>query len=274
MSGGGSQTVYTRSDPWEPTEDYMKGSLPLMQNWYLNQQPQQFPYSQVAGFTPEQEMGQNLGLMRGYYGSPVMNLGGRELASTIGGDYLNPQSNPYLEGYFQQGASQIMDPFLSQTLPALKSTAMQAGRSGGGAEALLTGKLNEGVMGQLQNLATNIYGGAYDQERARQMQAIGQAPTYAQNEWQDIQNIMNIGGQKQLMGQSLLDEAAKKWDWEQNQPLANIQSYLNMLLPVAGGGTQTSQSGGGATDLQNILGGGLGAGSLAMMLSNLPVWSK
>ena len=79
--------------------------------------------------------------------------------NTLQGDYLNPDSNPYLQGTFNRAAD--------LTRGRLDSEFAGAGRNLG---AALPARSEE-----LQTLASNIYGGNYQAERDRQQSALGQA---------------------------------------------------------------------------------------------------
>lgn len=86
-----------------------------------------------------------------------------EYLKTVRGDYLNPSSNPYLDATYKHAAG-LVD-------AGIDSRFESAGRYGSGAHQSV---LQEGN----NNLATNIFGGNYQAERARQVAAVGGAPTF------------------------------------------------------------------------------------------------
>ncbi len=81
------------------------------------------------------------------------------LQSTIGGDFLSPDSNPFLAQTFNRAAD------LTQT--RLASEFAGSGRNLG---AALPARSEE-----LQTLASNIFGGNFQQERNRQVGALDQS---------------------------------------------------------------------------------------------------
>jgi hypothetical protein len=82
----------------------------------------------------------------------------QQLQNTISGQYLDPATNPYLNQTYDAAARQIT--------PRVNSLFEASGRYGSGA--------HQGVLGQtLSDLGTNIYGGNYNNERARQLAAAG-----------------------------------------------------------------------------------------------------
>lgn len=80
------------------------------------------------------------------------------LGSIIGGEGLDPNSNPFLQGAFDRGADAIQN--------RLQSQFAGGGRNLGASRSANT----EG----LADLATGIFGGNFQQERNRQMQALAQ----------------------------------------------------------------------------------------------------
>ena len=110
----------------------------------------------------------------------VSNLPGM-LSQTISGKYLNPSTNPYLADTFNQAAKGVTDQYQTSIAPSLMAEGEVA--SGGGPGALANNSAfnqaqwqNQYGLGQtLNNLATDIYGGNYQQERQNQLAAAGQA---------------------------------------------------------------------------------------------------
>ena len=89
------------------------------------------------------------------YRSPVTMAGEDYYGDVLRGDYLRPESNPYIEAVYNKAAGKA-----SAGVNALFS---KSGRYGSGA--------HQGVMGEtLGGLATDIYGANYTAERGRQQQ--------------------------------------------------------------------------------------------------------
>ncbi|HZC82390.1 MAG TPA: hypothetical protein VE222_11880, partial [Nitrospiraceae bacterium] len=80
----------------------------------------------------------------------------QHIIDTISGNYLSPSSNPYLQSTYDAAARQVT--------PRVNSLFEAGGRYGSGA--------HQGVLGQnLSDLANNIYGTNYQNERTRQFAA-------------------------------------------------------------------------------------------------------
>jgi hypothetical protein len=106
----------------------------------------------------------------------------------------------------------------------------------------------------LGNLATDIYGQNYQQERNRQQQMMAFAPMLDQLRYADVNTLGQIGNEKRAYQEA----------W-QNAPLAAIQQYGSMLAPGMNYGSTTTT--------QPLYGGGsalgAGAGSLAALIALL-----
>lgn len=93
---------------------------------------------------------------------PDLNRQAQELtAQNLRGDFLSPDTNPFLKGTFDRAAD--------LTRGRLDTEFAGAGRNLGASQPARSE--------ELQTLASNIYGGNYQQERDRQQSGIGQSQT-------------------------------------------------------------------------------------------------
>lgn len=109
-----------------------------------------------------------IGATSGMLGNTA-NWGVNQLDSTLSGQYLNPGTNPYLNATYDQAAGKVAQQYSTAIAPGLAAGAQRAGQFGSSAmnEAML---MSQGQLGNtLNDLATNIYGGNYQQERGRQL---------------------------------------------------------------------------------------------------------
>lgn len=259
-SSGGSSTTTTSSHLPAWAVPYAKellgsGSSEYLPNGTVAQMPSNLN-QQVAGFTPDQTAALNSisGTTGTANGLGTANAG--YASGVLAGDQLNPNSNPYLAGTYNEAAQGLVNQY--QT--AIGPSTMAAGEvaSGGGPGALgtnssynQTAALNQYNLGQnLNNLATNIYGGAYEQGIQNQLsvsQGIG-----------NVQNSLYTGANEQLGAGSLEQQQQQSLFNTQYQNALNANQYpmqalsgFASLLGQATGGTGgsisvgTSPSGGG-----------------------------
>ena len=83
----------------------------------------------------------------------------QQVSNTVQGNYLSPDTNPYLQSTFNRAAD------LTQG-----RLATEFARGGRDLDASMPARSDE-----LQTLASNIFGGNYQAERDRQFNAVGQA---------------------------------------------------------------------------------------------------
>lgn len=239
--GGGSQTTVQKSDPWEEAKPYLLDVLGQSQAIY-NQPSEYYPFSTWIPYSPQTEAGlQQLtdfalgpsgqaltgaatnaafqalsgagnspalpwyaGVMDGAFNSafnPTQTVNSNIMGMTAGANpvssFLTPTAdgsmmfnNPYLDRAFDMGSEKVRN--------AVNDQFSIAGRYGSGA--------HQDVMQQgMNDLATQLYGGAYESERGRQMQAAGAiqqgwegdlarimagAQQYGQTEQQKIADMM------------------------------------------------------------------------------------
>lgn len=140
---------------------------------------------------------------RGQQGSPLTDAAGSLTQSTLAGDFLSPDSNPYLQQTFDRAAD------LTRT--RLDSEFAGSGRNLGASRPARSE--------ELQTLAADIFGGNFQRERDRQSGAVGQAQSLAGQDFADIQAMIDAG----------------------SFPIDQFINRLAALIPNAGGTTRATQ---------------------------------
>ena len=240
-SGGDTETTQ-KMEPWKGVQPFLTSYLNNA-GQIASQPYEAFQGQRIAGLSPEQQMGMNMTTSRALNGSPVMNAAQANLTDTLSGRYMSPDSNPWLK--------QNVDTALGQAGSAINSQFNRPGAFGSSA--------HEGVMAnQFGNIASQMYGQNYDQERTRQMQANMFAPQAAAADYADAQALMGVGNINREMTQSLIDQDYADWQQAQQYPYMQSDFMKNAVLAGQGAGsTSTSKTSGGSSGLANALGGGI-----------------
>lgn len=242
--GGGTQTVTQKADPWSGIQSQLLQAAGDTQNLY-NQgllKPQVYQGQTYANFSPESQQAMDLTSQRALNGSPINKANQGLLTDTLNGKYLDPNSNPYLKGTYDQASKSVQG--------TLDSQFGQGGRYGSG--------LNQQVLGQgLNDLANNIYGANYQQERTRQMGASALAPQAANQDYTDLSALANVGAQKEGMSQNAINDTINRFNANAAAPGQNIQNYIGLLNGAGGNYGATTQT---SPYQQNNTLGGLGSG--------------
>lgn len=236
--GGGSTNTIQKADPWKKVQPYLEELFPVARQWFEGPNPQYYPESTVAGQAPETLASQYLATQRALAGSPLQ-AGAQQLGyNTMAGNFLG--SNPYLNSMFQSATDPLVDQFSRAIAPSITSQFALGGRYGSGAHQ---GAITDaaGKLGQaLGTMGAQIYGPAYESERARQQQMVSMAPQLAAMDYTDLAQLAQIGGLREQRAQDLLNAEIARWDYQQNLPWNKIQQYNNLLMGGAGLGSTTS----------------------------------
>lgn len=197
------------SNPQTTTQTAPSWQIPYQQ-YGLNQSLANYQNgAQVAPFAPQQEQAINgISNLTNAGGGAPFTAAGNYLTNTLNG---NPASNPYLDSMFNKGANQVQN--------RLSSEFAGSGRNIEGSAPIQADQMN--------NLATQLYGGAYNTGVQQQMNAAAQAVPYTQQAYGNLNNQFNAGQQVQNLS---------------NQYIQAPQNYLNNYLSQVNGSLGATQT--------------------------------
>lgn len=245
-SSGGTQT--TQVNPPSYQLPYLQKGLAGAYDQYQSGGPQQYAGNTVTPFAPQTEQALQGITDRATNGSPVIQAGQGLVTDTLNGKYLDPNSNPYLKSTFDQAA--------------------QASQASGEAQFAGTGRNVQAGAPQrndlLSSLATQIYGGNYQQERQNQLGALNYASPLAEADYRDLSALQGVGQTvEDKTGQIIADQQGR-WNYDQQQPGNTLDDFLRR---VSGNLGQTS-----STQLpdvyRNRTAGGLGGAAAGAQIGN------
>jgi hypothetical protein len=196
---GGSDTVTQQNFPdW---------AVPYAQNYLQrSQQVADMPYQAyggqtVAGLNPYQTAGYNAMAQRAMQGSPVSDAASSELTRTLSGGYLN--NNPYLDQLVDQSSRDVM-----RNMDVLQARSGSFGNSG----------VYQNTAQELGDVSARIRGTDYANERQRMVSSIGLAPTIANQDYTDAQQLLAAGQGFRGFEQQNLDDQYRRFQEAQNYP--------------------------------------------------------
>ena len=256
MSKGSTPTQQASTVTTEPsgfTRPYYQEALDQAQQLYQSDVPQYFPESTYVPFSGQTEAAMQLQEQRALQGNPLLGSAQTEIQNILSGQYLDPSTNPYLQKTFQRAAGDVQS--------QLGSMFAKGGRYGSGAMAETAG-------GRLGDLASQIYGNNYQQERARQLQAAQLAPQMAQQDYFDIAKLAEVGRSREGLQEAALGDAMQRFQFEQQKPYTKLREYLASI------GAPVSQQSVSAQPIYrnlgaNLLGGALGGAQLAGLVPGM-----
>lgn len=238
-----SVTTTSISQPWSGIQPYLTGTpqgvLPAAYNVFAQGGPQVYMGPRVAEFSPGQQQAINALYGMASY-NPALTAAYDYYGRSVGGQFLQPQSNPYLSGMYQTAAEDVANQF-AQQLGGITTRFGQSGRTGStGMQNAVSGAY--GALGKsLGSLAQNIYGQAYESERGRQQQMAQFAPALLQAESGLYGNALSAGGMQTAQQQALLKAAQERFNEQQRRPYENVTWYGQQINPyVQAGGSRTA----------------------------------
>jgi len=230
MSGGSDTTTVQSFPDW---------AVPYAQN-YLGQASQvaSQPYQPYTGSTVEQLNPYQTGAYdamaaRAARGSPVTDAASGELQRTLSGGYLN--NNPYLDQLVSQGQDDVM-----KRMDTLAARSGSFGNSG----------VNESTMRGLGDVSAQIRGQDYARERGYMQSAIGMAPTIANQDYFDANQLLQAGQGYQQQGQRNLSDQYQRFQEARDYP----QQQLATMGRALGQNYGSSQTAPGQNQWGNALG--------------------
>lgn len=220
--GGQSTTVQSIPDELKPLASaYTNTAIGLNNTPY-----QSYGGQRYADLNGVQMAALNQTADRAMNGSATVNNAEGQLNNIISGG----NTNPYLDQMVGRAQDSVRSGF--------NTAAVNSGSFGNSG-------LQEQYTKQLGDVATQMYGQAYDGDRARQMQAIGMAPQFGNQAYTDAQQLMNAGQTIQDQSQQYLDFQYQQSMEARDDPYRKLAAMGGVFGSNLGQSASTTQSSGG-----------------------------
>ena len=248
MSGDGRGSTTTTQDPWSAQQQPLRTGFAEAEANVLNRPTEFFPGSTVVPFAPETTAAMGAQSNRALQGNPLLGQAQGYTSDVLGGQYLDPSTNPFM--------SNVLDSTISGVRQNVDSGFAAGGRFGSPAHA--------GTFGKEMGRAMSPYlFGEYGRERGIQESAAGRAPGLAREDYSDIGQLANVGAKREGKAQEELQDVMARWQFAQNEPGARISNYMNLIRGGFGG--TTTQTGGSSNPWGGAAGGALSGASAGSM---------
>ena len=221
-SGGTSTTVQNIPAELKPlAAKYASDAINLSNKQYTPFQGQRF-----ADLNGTQQAGIDAITQRATNGSATVNNAEQALNQNITGG----QTNPYLDGLVNKAQDSVRSQF--------NTGAVNSGSFG-----------NSGLQEQFQkglgDVATSMYGQAYETDKNRQMQSIGMAQQFGNQAYQDAGQLLNAGQLQQDQAQQQKDFGYQQFQEQQNDPYKKLSAMAGVFGSAPGQSSTTTNQGGG-----------------------------
>ena len=240
--GGGSQTQTQDIAPW--LKEYVTYGLGEAKNLYQGNTPTYYPGQTYVDPSTQTTQAIDLATQRALAGSPLTSGAISQQQGTIGGQYLG--ANPYLEAALRPGQEAATRAY-NQAIGGTRSQASQAGRYGSGAQTQLEGLSQQNLANALANQAGQAAYQNYAAERGLQQQSALAAPTLAQSQYNDINQLLQAGQLGEQYKQTALESDIERYNFEQQKPYEKLSAYLGSVygapVPMTTSGTSSVKKG-------------------------------
>jgi len=223
--GGGDQTSTTSQEL--PAE--LKPLASAYANKAINlgnQSYQAYGGDRYADLNAVQNQGLNQTVNRAMNGSQTVNNAEQALNQQIQGG----NGNPYLDAQVQRAQDSVTSNF--------NTSAINSGSFGNSG-------VQEAYTKQLGDVASSMYGQAYEGDQSRQMQAIGMAPTFGNQAYADADQLMNAGQVLQDQSQQDKDFGYQQYEENKNLPYEQLAAMSGVFGSNLGSNATTKSTGGG-----------------------------
>ena len=201
---GVSRSVISNNPP-AFQQPYIEAGLEGAQNLY--ETPRTFyEGSTVVPFSGPTQAGLTAMENRATAGSPLVTAAQDLTASTMAGDYLSPDSNPYLKSAMDAATRPMKEAFTQDVMPGISSAFSSGGRYGSGLQGNMQARAAEDYLTGLGDVGAKMAYSNYADERARQVAAGTAAPAMAELDYLDPSRLVDIGGAYEGMAGRELQE--------------------------------------------------------------------
>lgn len=186
------------------------------------------PYSgqRYADLNGTQQMGLDAIQRRATEGSATVGNAEQALNANIAGG----QTNPYLDSLVAKAQDSVRSQF---TTGAVNSGSF--GNSG----------LQEQFQQGLGDVATDMYGAAYETDKNRQLQSIGMAQDFGNQAYTDASQLLNAGQIQQDQVQQQKDFDYSQFQERENLPYKQLAAMSGVFGSNLGASSSTQSTGGG-----------------------------
>ena len=245
---------------------YQQGYLNRAQS-VADQSYQPYQGSLVAGMNPYQTSGYNAQAQRAIQGSPTMGAANTNIQGVLNGDYLG--GNPYLTQQIDAAQGDVVRNYNNVQKPQWDTAGQRSGSFGNSGVMQANQTAQSDLQRNLGNISSTMRYNNYAGERSNQMSALGLAPGFANQDYNDINQLTGAGSAMQAQQQRGLDS--------NYQQFLDQRNYPQQQLDVMGGalqrsfGSQTTQSQPGASTASQLFGGAItGAGLYNLLFGKQP----
>ena len=163
---------------------------------------------------------------RAMNGSPIMDAANSSLTGMLQGG----QTNPYLDQMVGKAQQSVVDSYNLSAKPQMEAAMVGSGSFGNSGLQQMQQKSQSDLQDNLGNVATQMYGNAYNTNQANQLQALGMAQSYGNQAYTDASQLLRAGDTMQDQSQNNLDFGYEQWQQQQDDPYKKLQAMTGSFF--------------------------------------------
>ena len=231
------QRTVSNIEPTELQRPYIETGYETAQQ--LFETPRSFyEGSTVVPFADQTVSAMDMIQNRAMAGSPLVTAAQNLTADTMAGNYLTPDSNPYLQSAMDAATRPMREAFVQDTIPAINTAFSKAGRYGSGAQANLQARAAEDFAQALGDVGSRLAYSNYGDERGRQVAASTAAPAMAELDYSDAARLAGVGAQVEDMAARQLQEDVDRQRFAQEEERMRLAEFM----PIIQGGSYSTRT--------------------------------
>lgn len=239
MKGGGSSTSSSQIVYPDEIKPLLTNVANLSTDLY-NKPWQSYGGQRFADLNGTQQQALQMASDRAMNGSPIMDAANSSLTGMLQGG----QTNPYLDQMVGRAQKSVVDSYNLSAKPQMEAAMVGSGSFGNSGLQQMQQKSQSDLQDNLGNIATQMYGNAYNTNQQNQLAALGMAQSYGNQAYTDASQLLRAGDTMQDQAQNNLDVNYERWQQQQDDPYRRLQAMTGVMSNTAGSTTTTKQSGG------------------------------
>lgn len=165
-------------------------------------------------------------------GHPIISGAETLLQDILDGHKFN--TNPKLANYFAARKEKAIFDFKTRTLPGINRAALLSGNWGSSGHHILQAKAVDELVEKLINIAEEIFGGDYNDEREYQFAAAGRAMSYGMETAKDMDILKQAGLYEREYQQGAIDDRFKRWKEVELYKVKRLEILGNAIRAMVG----------------------------------------
>jgi hypothetical protein len=184
----------------------------------------------------------------------------------LSSNFLNPDTNPAVQGAISAATRPIYQNLTEQALPAIRGEAVTTGNFGGNRQGIAEGLASRGASQAAGDTGSKLAEAAYENNVNAQLKAMGLLPTVQSAQVAPAITTSGVGDVRQNLAQAQLGEQVQNFNWDQMAPFLQSKEIMSLLQGLPGGATVSTGNTPQANPALQALGGAASGAALGSAL--------